>query len=221
MWHFWKKRLVGQISDRLPRDELVKRARVAIVDDEEPEVLADLRHQGISVDYLQSTEDPSFCKVESGLYDLLLLDYGGVGDSFGDQGLDVLRHLRRVNPGLRILAYTARTFDASKADFFRLADGVLKKDAGIRETLEEIESQLRDSMTPAFQWNLLCAALSLDPLSAAGRQLEKALSKLVGKPAANRKAVAIAECITGAAVSGATKAVVGKLLSFATGVLVA
>jgi len=104
----------------------------------------------------------SFHNLVDAFYDLLLLDYGGIGPRFGnDEGLDVLRYLKRVNPSLRILAFTARTFDASKADFFRICDGVVKKDAGIRETLEQIELHLSEVLTPAYQFSALAQAIGV------------------------------------------------------------
>lgn len=159
-----------------PRSEIIRRGRLAILDDEEPEMLQDLRKQGLSVSHLPSTDDPQFHALMEGSYDLLLLDYGGIGLRFGqDQGLDVLRHLKRINPSLRILAFTARTFDASKADFFRLCDGVIKKDAGIRETLEQIELHLSDVLTPAYQLDALADAVGATEEQK--MKLEKTLSR--------------------------------------------
>lgn len=162
MWFCRKKPRLLDMKDTLPRAEVLRRGRIAILDDEMPEMLKDLRDQGLNIAHLQTTEDAQFQALADGAYDLPLLDYGGIGPRFGqDEGLDVLRYLKRVNPGLRILAFTARTFDASKADFFRLCDGVVKKDAGIRETLEQIESHLSEVLTPSFQLLSLTKALGL------------------------------------------------------------
>src|SRR5438045_126277 len=101
---FRKKPLIGTMNRALPRSEVLRRGRIAILDDEEPEMLQDLLKQGLSVTHLSSTEEPQFHALVDGAYDLLLLDYGGIGLRFGqDQGLDVLRHLKRINPSLRIL----------------------------------------------------------------------------------------------------------------------
>ena len=160
MQFFRKRPSVATMSRALPRSEVLRRGRIAILDDEEPEMLQDLQKEGLAVTHLSSTEDPQFHALAEGAYDLLLLDYGGIGQRFGqDQGLDVLKHLKRINPSLRILAFTARTFDASKADFFRLCDGVIKKDAGIRETLEQIEVHLSEVLTPSFQLDALARAV--------------------------------------------------------------
>lgn len=189
MWLFRKKPSLTLMKGALPRTELLRRGRIAVLDDEAPEMLQDLRDSGLSVGHLKSTDDPQFQALADGFYDLLLLDYGGIGRRFGqDEGLDVLRYLKRVNPSLRILAFTARTFDASKADFFRLCDGVVKKDAGIRETLEQIEFHLSEVLNPSYEFAALTKALGLT-----GEQqddLDKLLSKAITGSNGREKAVA-------------------------------
>jgi DNA-binding response OmpR family regulator len=181
-----------EMKRTLPRAELLRRGRVAILDDEAPEMLQDLINQGLAITHLRGTEDPQFQAVADGSYDLLLLDYGGVGLKFGpDEGLEVLRFLKRVNPGLRILAFTARTFDASKADFFRLCDDVVKKDAGIRETLEKIESHLSDVLTPAYQFDALVKTLGID--GEQRQELERVISKSLNASTGREKALATAK----------------------------
>lgn len=178
------------MKEALPRPELLRRGRIAVLDDEAPEMLQDLRDHGLVVGHLRSTEDEQFQALADGFYDLLLLDYGGIGPRFGqDQGLDVLRYLKRVNPSLRILAFTARTFDASKADFFRLCDGVVKKDAGIRETLEEIEFHLSQVLTPSYQFSVLTTALGLTVKHR--NELEQVLSKAINKGDGRAKVIEV------------------------------
>lgn len=195
----------------LPRSEVIRRSRTAILDDETPEVLPDLRSHGLSIDYFSSTDEPNFNRLSEAFYDLLLLDYGGIGARFGpDEGLDVLRYLKRVNPSLRILAFTARTFDASKADFFRLCDGVIKKDAGIREALEQIEFNLCQIMTPAHQFNALSRTLGLD--DGQREELEAVISKAVKKPALQGQAIAAAKRLGNAGSEKLLEALVTKII---------
>jgi DNA-binding NarL/FixJ family response regulator len=192
MRFFRKPKPVSSMRASLPRSEVIRRSRIAILDDEMPEVLPDLKNHGLSVDHISSTDDPNFGRLSEAFYDLLLLDYGGIGARFGqDEGLDVLRYLKRVNPSLRILAFTARTFDASKADFFRLCDGVVKKDAGIREALEQIEFNLCQIMTPAYQFSALTQTLGLTEEQQ--DELEEIVSKAVKKPLLQPKAIAAAK----------------------------
>jgi len=150
------------------------------------------RDHGLAVTHLKSVADIQFQALADGFYDLLLLDYGGIGARFGpDQGLDVLRYLKPVNPSLYILAFTARTFDASKADFFRLCDGVVKKDTGIRETLEQIEIHLAEVLTPAFQMQALGKALGLT--SDQQEKLEKVVSEAASRTESREEAISAAK----------------------------
>jgi DNA-binding NarL/FixJ family response regulator len=180
---FEKKPRLAELTTPPSRDDLIRRARVALLDDETPEVMADVQAHGFAVDHLRSTSDARFSRLAGGVYDLLLLDYGGIGLQYGaDEGLDVLRHLRRVNPALVVIAFSGRTFDASKSDFFRLCHAVLKKDAGIRETLEILELHLGKALTPNHQWAALLNVLQLPIDSKEAVALEKKIRQSAGTP---------------------------------------
>jgi DNA-binding NarL/FixJ family response regulator len=91
--------------------------------------------------------------IEKPRYDLIILDFKSVGKAFGaDEGLDLLRHIKRVNPSVVVFAYTSKSLGPEYADFFRLADGVLKKDAGIAESLEKIEDGLKQARSVQNLW---------------------------------------------------------------------
>jgi DNA-binding response OmpR family regulator len=220
MWFTSKRTSIERLTEPLPRAEVLRRARVAVLDDETPEMLQDLRAQGLAITHVRSTEDQQFQAVADGTYDLLLLDYGGIGPRFGpDEGLDVLRYLKRVNPGLRILAFTGRTFDASKADFFRLCDAVVKKDAGIRETLELLESHLSEVLTSNYQFVTLCNVLGL---TADQRdQLEKELSKAVSENSNRDRSLNLARRFAKAGSGKVIEALVTKAIEFGIAALAA
>lgn len=202
------------------RDELVRKARVALLDDDTPEVLEDLRASGFAVDHIKNVSDRQFGVLESGLYHLLLLDFGGIGTRVGaDEGLDVLKHLRRVSPSLRIVAFTGRTFDASKADFFRKCDQVLKKDAGIRETLEAVEAELAIALTPAHQWKSLLTILGLSPDDPGATSLEKALHKAARRPGGPEDVKTALAKYGGATARIGAEMIAGRLLEYAASAL--
>ena len=211
MWFGGRKQHVSGMTKALPRQDLIQRGRIAVLDDETPEMLKDLRDNGLSVDHLVSTEDPNFARLQTAFYDLLLLDYGGIGGRFGkDEGLDVLRFLKRVNPALRILAFTARTFDASKADFFRLCDGVVSKDAGIRETLETLEFHLGHVLTPSYQFEALTRTLQLTRDER--HRVEKVLGKALQSPGDHSKASAIIRPLAKGGTEALAEALIKKIL---------
>ena len=57
MWFCRKKPRLLDMKETLPRAEVLRRGRIAILDDEMPEMLKDLRDQGLNIAHLQTTED--------------------------------------------------------------------------------------------------------------------------------------------------------------------
>jgi hypothetical protein len=219
MWPFTKEVDLDKLTEELPREELLRRARCVILDDQSPEFLSDLQGHGLAVEHWTSTDNPSLARLETGFYDLLLLDYSGVGSKYGKaEGLDFLRHLKRVNKSLVILAFTGKTFDSSKADFFRLTDGVIKKDSGIADTLAEVERHLSRALTPAYQWNAFLLTLNItDHTSREAKALQKVFSKHITGTKSDLVATltAATKALATAALSSAAKTVAPKLLELA------
>ncbi len=97
-------------------------------------------------------------------YDLILLDYGNVGKSFGsDEGLSLLKYIKRINPSVVVIAYTSKALCADQSDFFRLSNGVLNKDAGISESLEIIEDGLNEALSTHNLWRGLITVTGVKP----------------------------------------------------------
>ena len=93
-----------------------------------------------------------------------MLDFGNVGKSFGaDEGLSLLRHIKRVNPAIVVLSYTSRALSTVHADFYRHTDGVLAKDAGIAESLEKIEEGLKKAHSIDNVWLGLITLAGINP----------------------------------------------------------
>jgi hypothetical protein len=90
------------------------------------------------------------------------VDYYGVGKHLGaGQGLDLLKHLRRVSPRTRLVAYTSRSLNSSESEFFRLSHVVLPKDLGLGDSLTLIEDQLRKALSKDHLFDALMAKLSV------------------------------------------------------------
>ena len=160
----------------MPREELVRRSRILVVDDEEPPIIEDLRLARFSVDYLPDIDASTLDRIERRLYDLVLLDFGNVGHAFGrDEGLSLLRHIKRVNPAIVVVAYTSRGLGSAHADFYRLADLVLSKDAGIQESAEKIEDGLRKAHSVENLWAALLAIGDIAPGSKQDREWQDLL----------------------------------------------
>ncbi len=157
---------IEDLQCNIPRDELVRRSRILFIDDEEPDLIKDLRRAGFSVDYEPDIDENNLDMVERPTYDLVVLDFGNVGQYFGsDEGLSLLKHIKRVNPSVIVLAYTSKALSAEHADFFRLTDGVLPKDAGIADSMEKIENGLETAKNVQNLWRGLLHAAGVKPHS--------------------------------------------------------
>lgn len=80
----------------LPTTELVKRTRIVVIDDERTTFPFDvLQEQGYSIDHWPDVKDIS--KLESGFYDIIILDIGGIGRELDEtnEGISILKHLKK------------------------------------------------------------------------------------------------------------------------------
>ena len=178
MWPFTKTTSIREIKTTIPRDELVRNSRILIVDDEEPALKVDLEKEGFAVHWCADVDPALLRQIERMNYDLILLDFSGVGTSLGNQeGLDILKHVKRVAPAVMILSYTSKALKSKHADFYRLTDGVLPKDAGIADSLEKIESALRAARSAENLWKALLNRLGADPTSPEAEALQKRILK--------------------------------------------
>src|ERR1043166_8477408 len=106
---FREKRTIDSLKAVIPRDELRRRSRILVIDDERPELVDDLKRGGFAVDYQEDINKQNLVVLDQPLYDLILLDFGNVGTKIGsEQGLTLLRHIKRINPATIVLAYTDR-----------------------------------------------------------------------------------------------------------------
>lgn len=194
MWPFKRKFKIETLAAALPREELIRRSRILVIDDERPELIDDLQRAHFSVDYTPDIKKDDLDLVEQPLYDVVLLDFGNVGGSFGgDQGLSLLRHIKRVNPAVVVLAYTSKAIASDQADFYRLADGVLAKDAGIGASTERIEEALRQAHNVANLWR---GVLAVSGVQAGSRQDEEWQDLLVRGTTDKRKLKTLRERMT-------------------------
>jgi DNA-binding response OmpR family regulator len=178
MWNPFKHKQLSDYNPNLSRQELIRRSRILVIDDEQPKLIEDLRKDGFSVDYDPTGNDTT--NIEKNLYDLIILDFGGVGEKFGrDQGLSLLRHIKRVNPAPFILAYTSKSLPATQADFYRLTNGTLSKDAGIQESFLKIEDSLREALNVERLWTAVLQLALKNPEDRA--DLQETLLKCLKK----------------------------------------
>src|SRR4051812_4790904 len=107
----------------LSREDLLRRSRILVIDDERPDLIDDLKKRHFFVDHLPDITKENLDEIERPFYDLIILDFGNVGTSIGDDhGLSILRHIKRINPTAMVLAYTSKALGTEHAEFFRMAD---------------------------------------------------------------------------------------------------
>jgi DNA-binding NarL/FixJ family response regulator len=179
----FKKHKIEELEKRIPREELLQRSRILVIDDEEPELLADIRQSGFAVDYQPDITNINLSEIDKPKYDLIILDFGDVGSAFGsDQGLSLLKHIKRVNPTAHVIAYTSKSLGSEHAEFYRLADGVLRKDAGIAESMEKIEEALSEARSIQNTWKGLLRAAGVEPGSKEDEAWQDLFVKGLSKP---------------------------------------
>lgn len=161
------------------REKLIQNGRIAVIDDENPLIIEELQKAGFSVDHDKSGND--LTKLENQLYDVAIIDFHGVGKRLGvGQGLDLLKHIRRVSPRTRLIAYTSRSLNASESEFFRLSHVVMPKDMGLGDSMAMVEEQLRLAFTKEHLFEALIDKLNVSNPEAKQKLhagLIKALSK--------------------------------------------
>jgi hypothetical protein len=185
MFGFFVKRSpqsIEMLKIPLHRDELIKRSRILFIDDERPELIDDLKKSRFSVDYESDITPENIQLLDNPVHDLFIVDFVGVGKLLGkDQGLTILRHIKRVNPTSVTIAYTSKSVKAEHADFYKLADAVLQKDAGIGESTEKIEHALRMSYRVDRLWSGVLEVASVPAGSEQDRKLQDRFMVSLGK----------------------------------------
>ena len=180
---FFTKHKIDELTIKLSRDEILRKSRILIIDDERPELIDDLEKARFTVDYVSDISKDNLDAIERHPYNLVILDFGGVGSSFGgEQGLSILRHIKRVHPSVVVLAYTSKALTTEHADFFRLADGVLLKDLGIGESMEKIEDALIKAHDIKNLWKGLLYAAGVEASSKQDFDLQDGFVRGIDKP---------------------------------------
>ena len=214
MWNLFPKKTLAEYSPSLTRQELIRRSRILIIDDERPALIEDLQADGFSVDHDPTGDDTT--KIEKNLYDLIILDFGGVGKKFGkDQGLSLLKHIKRVNPAPFVLAYTSKSLAAEQSEFYRLTNGTLFKDAGIEESFSKIEDSLRQAQNVERIWGAILKLALKNPEDK--KQLEEVLMKCLKK----KKFDSLYEALAHHVGSAVKESLVGLLVEKLAGLAIA
>ena len=149
-------------KSRLPLpslDQIVGRARILVVDDQEFPYEVLFRDAGYNItkwDNINSLGD-----LETGRYDIILLDLQGIGrDLSKDQGLGVLRHIKKTRPSQVVVAYSNSDWGVQYQPFFELADRVLPKSADYVDFKREVDDLLLEHFSVGFHVSRLSRKLA-------------------------------------------------------------
>jgi len=117
-------------------------------------------------------------EIEQGNFDVVLLDLQGIGrDLSKDQGLGVLRHLKKVRPSQVVVAYSNADWGVQYKSFFDLADRVLPKSADYVDFRREVDELLLEHFSVGFHVDRI--AQTLDDVGLMGWRAERAVKKAV------------------------------------------
>lgn len=161
--NLFQTRTLSSFDEAITRERIIQNGRIIFIDDECPLLISELQRAGFAVDHDETGDDLS--KLDNQLYDVAIVDFYGVGKRLGAaQGLELLKHIRRVSPRTRLMAYTSRSLSANESEFFRLSHVVLPKDMGLGDSMSLIETQLRAAFSKQHLFEALLAKLDIsDP----------------------------------------------------------
>jgi DNA-binding response OmpR family regulator len=212
-WNLFGSKSLSEFDSSLSREQLIQASRIVVIDDEDPLLIRELRDAGFSVDHDEDGNDAK--KLEAQIYDLAIVDFYGVGTRYGNrQGLDLLKHIKRVSPRTRLIAYTSRSLKPEEAEFFRLSHVVLPKDKGLAESLVIVEEELRKSFSKAHLFEALLAKLSVDNTNEQEKLRKALLDALTKRDSGLFKKVIVK--LLGAAAEKSGEIIVSKLFHGAT-----
>lgn len=194
----------------LARDVLIQSGRIIFIDDELIPLIEELKMSGFAVNH-DTTGHDFEQQVVGQFFDVAVIDYSGVGKKYGSkQGLDLMRFIRRVSPRTRVVAYTSKGLGSDKSDFYRLADTVLAKDAGVTDSLACIEEQLQKAFSKLHLFEAMLK--TLDVSSTRDREALKSAFEKALKDRDQSTLKRRIKSVTGMAVDKGVDIILAKLL---------
>jgi DNA-binding NarL/FixJ family response regulator len=141
----FKKRKWPEIS----MEDVRKRSKILVIDDMDFAYLELFINDGYSIDKWNDVDD--LPKLEKGYYDIILLDIQGIGKAqSAEQGLGILKHLRKTSPAQVIIAFSNADYSLKYQDFFRMADLTLSKSSDYVEFKRAVDRLLGERFSLGF-----------------------------------------------------------------------
>ncbi len=140
-------------------DEIRKRSRILVVDDQEFPYEKLFTRDGYT---LKKWDDvTNLTELEQGDFDLILLDLQGVGKAeSAEEGLGILRHVRTRCPAQIIIAYSNADWPLKNQPFFQMADATLQKSADYVDFKRKVDELLQQRFSLGFYVSRMQAELA-------------------------------------------------------------
>lgn len=150
---------IAKACEPIPLVELRKRCKILVIDDEEASFpTAALKNDGYTIDWWPRVDADGLARLESGQFDLIILDIQDIAEpglSDTGDGLGVLRRLKEANPDQVVVAFSGREFDLSAVPFWRLADDAIRKPVTFIDCKAKLDAWISECLDPAIQWRRL------------------------------------------------------------------
>ena len=147
---------IANVCEPIPLVELKKRFKILVIDDEEASFpTAALKNDGYTIDWWPRVDADGLARLESGQFDLIILDIQDIAEpglSDTGDGLGILRRLKEANPGQLVVAFSGREFDLGAVPFWRLADDALRKPVTLIDCKAKLDVWISEYLDPAVQW---------------------------------------------------------------------
>jgi hypothetical protein len=156
----WKNKNIDLKSIRVKDEfeELKKRTRIVVIDDEDNFPSKLFENEGYSIDKWDTVRD--YGKLENGFYDIIILDIKGVAQHISEEdGLGVLIDLKKNNSAQIIISYSQHSYDLNKVQFFQLADENIAKPSDFLKIKSIIDNLISTQFKPERYINALNQAL--------------------------------------------------------------
>lgn len=154
-WRDWFVSKPKRLADVVPKPNLAtirKRVKIIVIDDDKNAFpVKALQTEGYMVEYWKEVQ--SLDKLENGEFDIIVLDIGGVAQHLSEEdGLGVLKQIKRRNPAQVVVALSGQTFDIGKSAFFKQADDVLTKPVDVIRCRQVIDDLMVSKCSIIGQW---------------------------------------------------------------------
>lgn len=149
---------ISKLKAKADFEELKKRTRIIVIDDEDSFPISLFQSEGYAVDKWEKVKD--YCKLENGFYDIIILDIKGIAEHISeDDGLGVLVDLKAKNPAQIIISFSQFGYDLNKVKFFQLADENITKPSDFLRIKKIIDNLILNQFKPERYINALTKVL--------------------------------------------------------------